>query len=79
LANYLQHHPIAFDLTGGSGGMAVGISESKTASAIQWDSSRNKIYFDVGKESLPGRLILRKTSNGKIDMQIIKGGGLTAR
>lgn len=44
----------------------------KTAVAMQWDTGSNKVYFNVEKGSLEGRLILQKTSDGKIDMQIIR-------
>ncbi|MDR3588439.1 MAG: hypothetical protein P4N41_02105 [Negativicutes bacterium] len=41
-------------------------------SAVQWDTSSNKVYFNVEKGSLEGRLIVRKTSDGKIGMHIAK-------
>lgn len=44
----------------------------KTMSAVQWDTSSNKVYFNVEKGSLEGRLIVRKTSDGKIGMHIAK-------
>jgi len=48
------------------------IAEVKTVNAVQWDTCSNKVYFNVEKDSLGGRLIIKKTSDGKIGMHIIK-------
>jgi len=57
----------------------MGNIDLKPAGAIQWDSYNNKVYFDIGKGSLEGRLILRKAPSGKIDMQIFANASLPIR
>jgi hypothetical protein len=47
-------------------------AEAKIISAVHWDTGSNKVYFNVEKGSLGGRLIIKKTSDGKIGMHIVK-------
>lgn len=47
--------------------------ELKMGNAVRWDTNTNKIYFDIERWSVGGRLVLRKNADGKIDMYIIKG------
>jgi hypothetical protein len=47
----------------------------KTVSAVEWDTCSNKVYFNVEQGSLDGRLIVRKTSDGKIGMVIERKDG----
>ena len=49
------------------------IVETNTSCVVRWDTFSNKIYFNVEKGSLQGRLILRKDADGKIGMQIRRG------
>jgi hypothetical protein len=51
-------------------------AEVKTVSPVQWDTCSNKVYFNVEKGSLQGRLIITKTSDGKIGMHIVKNESL---
>lgn len=48
------------------------ISESKIGEVMRWDTRDNKIYFNIERGSVDGRLILRRAENGRIDMQIIR-------
>ncbi len=45
--------------------------EMKLGNTVRWDTNDNKIYFNI-ERSLGGRLVLRKSADGKIDMCIIK-------
>ena len=47
--------------------------ELKTGNAVRWDTYDNKIYFDLERGSVGGRLVLRRNADGKIDMYITKG------
>lgn len=49
------------------------ISELKYGGAVRWDTFDNKIYFNIEKGSVGGRLVLKKDSDGKIDMYILNG------
>lgn len=50
----------------------MGAGEARVDNAVRWDTNCNKIYFDLEKAPLGGRLVLRKNSDGKIDMYITK-------
>lgn len=49
------------------------VCELKQENAVRWDTYDNKIYFDLERRSLGGRLVLRRNADGKIDMYITKG------
>lgn len=54
-------------------------SELKAENAVRWDTFDNKIYFDLEKGSVRGRLIIRRDADGKIDMHLIKEGTANLR
>lgn len=43
----------------------------QSCSAMRWDTYNNKVYFNLDRDTLKGRLILRKGADGKIDMQLV--------
>lgn len=51
----------------------MGAGEAQARDAVRWDTNTNRIYFDLEKSPLGGRLVLRKNRDGKIDMYITKG------
>ncbi|MDR3562159.1 MAG: hypothetical protein P4N59_12090 [Negativicutes bacterium] len=55
------------------------VAKVTAGSAVRWDTYSNRIYFNVEKGSLAGRLVLTKSFDGKIDMHIVKNENLTAR
>jgi hypothetical protein len=44
----------------------------KIGKAVRWDTNTNKIYFDIERSSVRGRLVLRKNADGKIDMYVVQ-------
>jgi hypothetical protein len=47
--------------------------ELKMGDAVRWDTNTNKIYFNIERWSVGGRLVLQKGADGRIDMHIVKG------
>jgi hypothetical protein len=48
------------------------MSESGAAKAVRWDTYTNRIIFNIEKDSLDGRLVLRRTPDGRIDISLVK-------
>ena len=46
--------------------------ELELGNAVRWDTNSNKIYFNIERWSVGGRLVLQKSADGKIDMHIVK-------
>lgn len=40
--------------------------------AVRWDTNSNKIYFNIDRWSVGGRLVLQKSADGRINMHVIK-------
>ena len=53
--------------------------ELKAQNAVRWDTYDNKIYFDLERWSVRGRLVLRRNADGKIDMYLTKSEVPAAR
>lgn len=54
-------------------------SELKEVNPVRWDTFTNKIYFDLDKGSVRGRLIIMRDADGKIDMSLVKEGPVSLR
>ncbi len=52
--------------------------ELQFGNTVRWDTNDNKIYFNI-ERSLGGRLVLRKSADGKIDMCVVKTEPALAR
>lgn len=48
-------------------------SSVKTEKAIRWDTSENRIFFDIQQRTMNGMLVLARSVDGRIDMRFIKG------
>lgn len=41
--------------------------------AIRWDTSENRIFFDIQQRTMDGMLVLTRSADGRIDMRFKKG------
>lgn len=53
--------------------------ELKAVNAVRWDTFDNKIYFNLEKGSVSGRLVIRRDADGRIDMHLVKEAPVSLR